>query len=94
MYYSEAFPRFAAELKILEQQDEALAKSFRSRYETWLAVHALILHQQTEAHPIQGLDEKLEAEVLRQERCRQAMLATMMASQEVKSGSLPDDEED
>jgi hypothetical protein len=47
-----------------------------------------------ESHPIEGLDEKTEAEVLRQERCRQAILASMVASQEVRSGGGREDDEE
>ena len=36
VYYSEAFPRFSTELRRFEQQNEAMASSFRARYEMWL----------------------------------------------------------
>ncbi|HEX8467836.1 MAG TPA: hypothetical protein VF620_08535 [Allosphingosinicella sp.] len=94
VYYSEVYPRFSSELRSFEQQGEAVAKSFRSRYETWLAVHALILHQQTDSQKIEGLGEEAEAEVYRQERSRHATIAAMMASQEVKSGSAADEEDE
>jgi hypothetical protein len=87
VYYSEAFPRFATEMRRFDQQGEALAKSFRSRYETWLAVHALLMHQDIEAHSVEGADEAAQREMHRQERCRHATIAAMVASQEVKSGA-------
>ena len=93
VYYSEAFPRFATEVRRFEQQSEVLAKSFRSRYETWLAVHSLLMHQETESD---GADPSLfnTEEVRRQERSRLAVIAAMVASQEVKSGISFAQEED
>jgi len=85
IYYSEVFPRFAAEFKKLEQQDATLAKSFRKRYEMWHAVHALLLHQDEEEQEA-PLDENTTRELQRQERCRLANVAALMALQEVKAG--------
>ncbi len=93
VYYSEAFPRFASELRRYEQQDVGNAKSFRSRYETWLAVHALLMHQEIETHKIDGADETAQREMHRQERSRHATIAAMISTQEVKAG-LADKEED
>lgn len=94
IYYSEAFPRFASEVRSFESESEALANSFRSRYGTWLAVHALIMHQQIEEQKVDGLQEDLANEVYRQERVRHATIAAMMASQEVKTGLKDEDDED
>ena len=85
VYYSTAFPRFAGERKRLEQQNPALAHSFQLRYELWLAVHALLMHQEREG----SQDATADAE--RQERCRLAAIAAMVASQEVRSGAAVED---
>ena len=45
IYYSTVFPRFLAEKKRFEQQNPTLAELFQHRYELWLAVHALLVHQ-------------------------------------------------
>lgn len=90
IYYSEAFPRFATEMRRFEQESGPLAKSFRSRYETWLAVHALLMHQDVDTQKVDGVDEAAQKEMHRQERSRQAVIAAMVASQEVKSGAATD----
>jgi hypothetical protein len=94
VYYSEAFPRFALEVNAFEQQNEALAKSFRSRYEMWLAVHALLMYQETEVDNPSELPEKVTEEMGRQERSRLAVIAAMVASQDVKSGIFDREEDD
>jgi hypothetical protein len=86
IYYSEAFPRFASELKRLEAQDPSLASSFRKRYEMWLAVHALLNHQDEIDTDDANLDEATTLEMRRQERCRVANVAALMALQEIKFG--------
>jgi hypothetical protein len=87
IYYSEIFPRFAVELKRLEAQEAALAKSFRKRYEMWLAVHALLLHQDDQEMDAANFDETTTVEMQRQERCRAANVAALIALQEVKLGA-------
>jgi hypothetical protein len=94
VYYSTAFPRFANERRKLEQSSPAMAQSFEQRYKLWLAVHALLKHEDEEAATEQMEDEDLAAEMSRQERCRLASMAAMMAAQEVKSGISESDEED
>lgn len=94
VYYSEAFPRFATEVRRFEQQNEALATSFRSRYEMWLAVHSLLMYQETESEDAPDLPEDAAEEMGRQERARLAVIAAMVASQEVKSGVAESDEDD
>lgn len=94
VYYSTAFPRFANEKRRLEASNPALAHSFQRRYELWLAVHALLKHED-EANATAEIDDDGEVaqEIKRQERCRLAAVATMMAAQEVKSGiALGEDE--
>lgn len=86
VYYSEAYPAFANEYKRFHAQGEAMAESFRSRYEKWLVVHALLAHQDTELSKVDGLPEAAQQEASRQDRCRHATIAAMMATQEIKSG--------
>lgn len=93
VYYSEAFPRFATEVRRFEQQNAAMASSFRSRYEMWLAVHSLLMYQEMEAADAPEMPEDASKEMARQERSRLAVIAAMMASQEVKSGISADDDD-
>ena len=93
VYYSEAFPRFATEVRRFEQQNAAMASSFRSRYEMWLAVHSLLMYQEMEAGDAPEMPEDASEEMGRQERSRLAVIAAMMASQEVKSGISADDDD-
>lgn len=93
VYYSEAFPRFARELKRLEQRSPDDAALFRSRYETWLAVHALIMQDESEELHVEGASEEAQEEMLRQERCRLATVSAIMASQEVATGLNTEDDE-
>ncbi|MDE0149424.1 MAG: hypothetical protein OXM58_13725 [Rhodospirillaceae bacterium] len=86
VYYCESFPRFTTEVRRFERQHETLAKSFRSRYETWLAVHSLLMYQETQSESAPNLPEEAAEEMGRQERARLAVIAAMVASQEVKSG--------
>lgn len=94
VYYSTAFPRFANERRRLEASNPAMAHSFQRRYELWLAVHALLKHEDETTSGAEVDDESDSAQELkRQERCRLAAVAAMMAAQEVKSGvALEDDE--
>jgi hypothetical protein len=94
VYYSTAFPRFANERRKLEQRSPAMALSFEQRYKLWLAVHALLKHEDEEASAEEVVDEDVAAEMGRQERCRLAAMAAMMAAQEVKSGISEDDADD
>lgn len=94
VYYSEAFPRFATELRRFEQANEAMANSFRSRYEMWVAVHSLLMYQEGEVEERPDLPESAAEEMGRQERSRLAVIAAMMASQEVRSGVADDDADD
>lgn len=92
VYYSTAFPRFAAEKRKFEQQNPTLIDSFTRRYELWLAVHALLMHEDEKGADV--TDQKIADEAARQERCRVASIAAMMASQEVKTGVNTEDAED
>jgi hypothetical protein len=94
VYYSEAFPRFATEVRRFEQQNEAMAASFRTRYEMWVAVHSLLMYQETESESAPEMPEEAADELGRQERARLAVIAAMVASQEVKSGISDVDEDE
>lgn len=93
VYYSTAFPRFEAELRQFEQQNSALARSFQARYELWLAVHSLLMYQEEQTVGSTPADEATLTESKRQERCRLATIAAMVASQEVKTGLATEDVE-
>ena len=92
VYYSTAFPRFTAEKRKFEQQNPSLTDSFTHRYELWLAVHALLMYEDEKEADV--TDQKAADEAARQERCRLASIAAMMASQEVKTGVNTEDVED
>lgn len=87
IYYSASFPKFEEELKRWSSRDIQKAASFERRYEVWLAIHALLLQEQDETGD-QSADEVLTEQFTRQERCRAAVLASMVASQEVKAGDF------
>jgi hypothetical protein len=89
IYYSTKFSRFAGERQRIEHQNPALLASFIRRYELWLAVHALLAHEGEQEAA--DMDEEAVAEFSRQERCRLASIAAMVASQEVRSGSTLED---
>jgi len=99
VYYSEVFPQYLSRRMALEQRDTASATSFQKRYETWLAVHALLLHHQEEqaetdgelALPTGNGDDKEEHE--RRERIRLATVAAMFAQREVKLGQTDSSED-
>lgn len=95
IYYSEAYPRFATERKKLEQRSPALAASFSKRYELWLAVHALLVQQAREDADADMLDAEDDGakELGRQERCRLATIAAMVAAQEVRTGVMTEESE-
>jgi hypothetical protein len=94
VYYSTVFPRFVTERRRLEQQNPALAASFVKRYELWLAVHALLVQDDEAKGIVTGAEEAAEKEYSRQERCRLASVAAMVAAQEIKSGVNTEDAED
>jgi hypothetical protein len=92
IYYSETFPRFATEHRRFEMQNEAMANSFRTRYEMWLAVHSLLMYQEMEQSKVEDVPEDALEEMARQERCRHAVIAAMVAGQGVKSGIAAEDD--
>jgi hypothetical protein len=86
IYYSTLFPRYTQERKRFELQNAAMAQSFDSRYATWLAVHSLLMHQDEEEREAK-LDEEAAEALEREERCRVATVAALMAAQDVKAGA-------
>ncbi len=99
VYYSTEFPKFAGPLRAFEKNDVNLARSFKTRYETWLAVHSLLLYQDQQAAkvtpPAEGTppeeDPEAEVERERQERVRIATLSSLFAAREVKLGGEPEE---
>ena len=91
IYYSTAYPRFAGERTIFEQKSAALAASFKRRYELWLAVHALLVYDQQQNAAAEADDDAVAQECARQERCRLATIAAMVAAQEVRTGLNTED---
>lgn len=89
IYYSTAFPKYAASLARYEQRSSALAVSFTKRYEVWLATHSLLYHRDQEEsaarHP-DGEEVPNEAaeEREQQERCRMATVAALFAAREIE----------
>ncbi len=93
VYYSEAFPRFATEIRRFEQQNEAFASSFRTRYGMWVAVHSLLMYEQVNREDLPHLTDTQVDEFWRQERVRLGVIAVMVASQEVTSGVASEEDE-
>lgn len=92
IYYSTAFPKYAASLARYEQRSTALAASFTKRYEVWLATHSLLYHRDQEKaaarhhHGEEGENEGAE-ELENQERCRMATVAALFAAREIELGA-------
>jgi hypothetical protein len=91
VYYSTIFPKYASTLSGFELKDINLAHSFTKRYEIWLVAHSLLLYQDEQAARESSPDLLIEEEGdflddrERQERCRIATLASLVASREVKT---------
>jgi hypothetical protein len=97
VYYSTVYPRFAHQLTRFEQREPGLAESFRTRYEVWLAAHSLLLYQDQQTATADGstaaeeeAPEQAEAQE-RQERCRMATVATLVAAREIDLGATTDE---
>jgi hypothetical protein len=90
IYYSAVFPKYAEQRAIFERRDPMLAESFTERYKIWLAVHSLLYFQDQQDAMAQDnqhkpIDEDENALIQeRQERCRIATVAAMVAAQEVQ----------
>lgn len=87
IYYSNKFPKFHDEFNRWSKLDIQKAASFKRRYEVWIAVHSLLLHEQEETSEIEAAEEVV-GEFYRQERCRFSSVAAMIANQEVKNDDL------
>jgi hypothetical protein len=90
IYYSKVFPKYAEQLAALEKRDTVMANSFTKRYEIWLVVHSFLLYrdqQDAESSTSSALPE-IDSDVAvlreRQERCRLANIASMVAAREVQ----------
>lgn len=91
VYYNPAFPKYSAQYSTLERREPALARSFRARYEIWLVVHSLLLHNQQQSHPTTTVaeaesDDTQLLDFEREERIRIATLSAMFAAREVQLG--------
>jgi hypothetical protein len=92
IYYSTAYPPYAARRASFERRDPATAASFDARYGIWLVVHSLMVQRDQQPSALEhrpqaeGLEELAE-DYERQERCRVAMMAAMVAAHEVHPGA-------
>jgi len=90
IYYSKAFPKYAEQAAAFEKRDIVLASSFTKRYEIWLVVHSFLLYrdQQEAESSTTGTQSSGDSEIAelreRQERCRLANVASMVATREVQ----------
>jgi hypothetical protein len=95
IYFSTAFPRFAAPRAGLEARDPTKAMSFVERYKIWLAVHSFFMFRDQEMAAKNGTAEpQNEAEITfaenrdRDERCRTAALSALFSAREVSQMGL------
>lgn len=92
IYYSAAFPRYAHIRGNFERRSPALATSFTTRYEIWLAVHALLMQQDQQTVTGESVTPEQDTEATEQrdsqERIRTAVLSTMFASREAEQPAL------
>lgn len=91
IYYSTTFPKYAEQRTAFERRESLLANSFTNRYEVWLAVHSLLLYRdQHDTASAQSArhqtDEEVESAELREreERCRLATIAALVAAREIQ----------
>jgi hypothetical protein len=91
VFYNPSFPKYAGQYSTLERRDPALARSFKARYEIWLVVHSLLLHNQQQSHGATTVseaegDDTRQQDFERDERIRIATLSAMFAAREVALG--------
>ena len=90
IYYSKVFPKYSDRLRALEKKDTVMAESFTKRYEIWLVVHSFLLYRDEQEAEILGKPQPLDTDFgeqhERQERCRFANIAAMVAAREVQAG--------
>ena len=92
VYYSTVFPKYATRRQALEQRDLAIATSFTTRYEIWLAVHSFLALEDerrgAEAQPVRQMGDE-DADMMerrdRKERTRVATLAALFAAREAQT---------
>lgn len=84
IHYSTVFPRFADRRRTFENTSAATAASFQRRYEIWLAVHALLLHND-DARNAPDLDEEVAAARDHAERVRVGAMCVLVAAQEASA---------
>lgn len=81
VYYSTVFPSFADAHKHIQKTNPTLADSFSNKYKMWLAVHSLLLeHGKKETENTESFEEWE-----RDERCRLATMAAIIADKEIKT---------
>lgn len=86
IHYSTVFPKYCDTRTKIEGRNTVQADSFQKRYEIWLAVHALLEfndHKATDGDTIDGDDELVEKRN-RMERKRLAVVASLVAAQEIQ----------
>lgn len=99
VYYSTVFPEFQKQREVLEKRDTDAAKRFTERYEIWLALHSLLIQhyqEQKEAamSSLQDQDSEIAEKLEQQERCRMAILSSLIARREIQMGDKGNTEED
>lgn len=99
IHYSTVFPAYASRLAVCERKGPAVAAEFNKRYEIWLAVHAMLLHEaerKGQSPRLDDIPEEVRLVAERVECCRVATLAALFASREASSGAVrgANDEDD
>ncbi len=95
IYYSKVFPQYANKREIFERKKQSIALTFTKKYELWLVVHSLLFEQdkdekQTTAEQEQQeqqeqkKDEEGKEAFERKERCRVAVIASLVAAKETE----------
>ena len=84
IYYSTAFPKFAAQRHGFENRDTTLANSFAKRYEIWLAVHSLRHYRDRQLAVVEN--QPLEAVANGPERTQE----DPDVAEERETGTVPD----
>jgi hypothetical protein len=93
VYYNSSFPKFEAQRSKFESRSPALAASYVKRYEIWTVVHALLLDRDQRDDNV-AIDDELDEIRERQERCRFAVVASMVAAHDVQNQGRTEDDDD
>ena len=100
IFYSTLFPRYTQELSAVEQKHPKLVSQFKHRYELWIAIHSVLMHNgkeprpsaQTDSTPKEiDIDELADRE--QNERRRFAIIASVIAAKEAKDMHIVDENE-